>query len=159
MSGFEVAGVVLGSLPLVISALEHYSEGVRTTPRKAELYLTIPQLSTLQRMVRYEKVFRELHVIFEAAWMTYTASCERLLMPLAITDQEFRDLIDHPSSEKWKDETLNQKLRVRLDSAYIPYRNATKELHKKVEKLCRKLKLDESYLVSSSARNYSHIDF
>ena len=29
MSGFEVAGIVLGSIPLVISALEHYAEGVR----------------------------------------------------------------------------------------------------------------------------------
>jgi hypothetical protein len=28
MSGFEVAGVVLGSLPLVVVALEHYAEGV-----------------------------------------------------------------------------------------------------------------------------------
>ena len=29
MSGIEVAGIVLGSIPLVISALEHYAEGVR----------------------------------------------------------------------------------------------------------------------------------
>jgi len=28
MSGFEVAGVVLGSIPLIISALEHYADGV-----------------------------------------------------------------------------------------------------------------------------------
>lgn len=28
MSGFEIVGVVLGSIPLLISALEHYSEGV-----------------------------------------------------------------------------------------------------------------------------------
>ena len=28
MSGFEIAGVVLGSIPLVVSALEHYTEGV-----------------------------------------------------------------------------------------------------------------------------------
>ena len=28
MSGFEIAGVVLGSIPLVIAALEHYADGV-----------------------------------------------------------------------------------------------------------------------------------
>jgi hypothetical protein len=28
MSGFEIAGVVLGSIPLIVSALEHYSDGV-----------------------------------------------------------------------------------------------------------------------------------
>lgn len=31
MSGFEVAGVVLGAIPLVISALEHYGDGVCLT--------------------------------------------------------------------------------------------------------------------------------
>jgi hypothetical protein len=29
MSGLEVVGVVLGSIPLIISALEHYADGVR----------------------------------------------------------------------------------------------------------------------------------
>ena len=28
MAGFEIAGIVLGSIPLVISALEHYADGV-----------------------------------------------------------------------------------------------------------------------------------
>jgi hypothetical protein len=33
MSGLEITGVVLGAIPLVISALEHYSNGVsRTRP-------------------------------------------------------------------------------------------------------------------------------
>jgi hypothetical protein len=30
MSGIEVAGLILGSIPLLISALEHYAEGVHT---------------------------------------------------------------------------------------------------------------------------------
>jgi hypothetical protein len=30
MSGAEIAGFVLGSIPLVISGLEHYAEGVST---------------------------------------------------------------------------------------------------------------------------------
>jgi hypothetical protein len=33
MSGFEIAGVVLGSLPLLIVGLEHYSDGVSTHSR------------------------------------------------------------------------------------------------------------------------------
>lgn len=28
MAGLEVAGIVLGSIPLIVSALEHYGEGV-----------------------------------------------------------------------------------------------------------------------------------
>jgi hypothetical protein len=30
MAGIEVAGVILGSIPLVIAALEHYGNGVST---------------------------------------------------------------------------------------------------------------------------------
>ena len=30
MSGLEVIGIILGAVPLVISALEHYAEGVKT---------------------------------------------------------------------------------------------------------------------------------
>ena len=29
MTGFEVAGVVLGAIPLIFSGLEYYSDGVR----------------------------------------------------------------------------------------------------------------------------------
>ena len=50
MSGFEVAGVVLGSLPLIISALEHYAEGIATAKRfwryKTELRSLILQVNT-----------------------------------------------------------------------------------------------------------------
>ena len=100
-------------------------------------------------MVHYEQAFRELHVVFEAAWTTYTASCERLLLPLAIADDEFQVLIENPTSERWRDGVLDKKLRVRLGTSYAPYRNATEELHRKVEKLRKKLKLNDSYLVSA----------
>lgn len=33
MSGFEVTGVVLGSLPLIISAIEYYADLVQTVKR------------------------------------------------------------------------------------------------------------------------------
>lgn len=50
MSGLDVAGVVLGALPLVISALEHYAESVNTAKRywryETELRTLILQVNT-----------------------------------------------------------------------------------------------------------------
>jgi hypothetical protein len=52
MAGLEIAGVVLRSLPLIINALEHYSEGVRIN---LPFYESIPiprgwvHLSTTER--------------------------------------------------------------------------------------------------------------
>lgn len=37
MAGIEAAGIVLGSIPLVISALEHYADGVGQATSKPVL--------------------------------------------------------------------------------------------------------------------------
>ncbi|KAL2006428.1 hypothetical protein VTN00DRAFT_9096 [Thermoascus crustaceus] len=62
MSGFEVAGIVLRSIPLVISALEHYSDGARTLKRwrsyDGELKSLIRSLNT--EMVKFQNVCENL---------------------------------------------------------------------------------------------------
>jgi hypothetical protein len=45
MSGFEIAGIILGSIPLVIVALEHYAEGVRSANTSRIMTETIPALN------------------------------------------------------------------------------------------------------------------
>jgi hypothetical protein len=102
----------------------------------------------MRNMQDYEAGFRELHSSFEMSWTLYRHTCEQLLLPLAIPRQDFDELIDAPDSDKWRDPFLHEKLKIRLGSAYEPYRNATSELHRKVDKLRRKLKLNDDYLVS-----------
>jgi hypothetical protein len=103
----------------------------------------------MRNMQDYEAGFRELHSSFEMSWMLYRLACEQLLLPLAIPRRDFEELIDAPGSDKWRDSFLHEKLKIRLGPAYEPYRNATTELHRKVDKLRRKLKLNEDYLVSN----------
>jgi hypothetical protein len=45
MSGFEIAGIVLGSIPLIVVALEHYAEGVRSIYTSRIITDTIPALN------------------------------------------------------------------------------------------------------------------
>jgi hypothetical protein len=158
MSGFEIAGVVLGALPLVLHALEHYSDGVSPyfCQGKAELTDRFKQLIIIRNMQNYEARFRELHSSFEMSWTLYRFACEQLLLPLAIPRQDFEELINAPNSDKWRDSFLHEKLKIRLGPAYEPYRNATTELHKKVDKLRRKLKLNDKYLVSYTYLLYHH---
>lgn len=40
MSGFEIVGVVLGSVPLVVAALEHYADGVRIPSIVIEIHVS-----------------------------------------------------------------------------------------------------------------------
>jgi hypothetical protein len=63
MSGFEGVGVVLGVLPLVISALQSYSYGVQT----------------IRRMLRYKWELDTLITTLETEEVLFRNTCEVLL--------------------------------------------------------------------------------
>ncbi|KAI1373035.1 hypothetical protein F4677DRAFT_235567 [Hypoxylon crocopeplum] len=60
MSGFEVAGVVLGAIPLVISALEHYKEGKGVA---ASFVKWRGQLDTLIFRLKLQRTFFYLQIL------------------------------------------------------------------------------------------------
>lgn len=76
MSGIEIVGLVLGSVPLVISALEHYKEGIdvisdfrnyRSTLKSLKTKLSIQEelyRGTLQRLLLSELSPFEVHALF-----------------------------------------------------------------------------------------------
>ncbi|KAJ8113436.1 hypothetical protein OPT61_g4439 [Boeremia exigua] len=129
MSGFEIAGVVLGSIPLVISALEHYSDG----------------LSTLRSMHKYEDVFGHIHASFVTSACIYRNSCEELLSPLALSDLELYQLLEEVDGPSWQREDLDLTLRSRLGNNYLPYKSSVKQLNKKIILFGQKLKLSSDF--------------
>ncbi|OTA01363.1 hypothetical protein A9Z42_0016860 [Trichoderma parareesei] len=60
MSGFEVAGVVLGVIPLAISALEHYKAGKGTVATFMKFH---GQLDTLIYRLKLQRTFFYLHIL------------------------------------------------------------------------------------------------
>lgn len=64
MSGVEVVGVVLGAVPLLISGLEHYGDGIRT----------------IKNMWDYEAVVEHLVIEFRLAHGIFWHSCQELLV-------------------------------------------------------------------------------
>ena len=76
MSGIEVVGLVLGAVPLAISALEHYKEGIdvisdfrnyRSTLKSLKTKLSIQEelyRGTLQRLLLSELSPLEVHTLF-----------------------------------------------------------------------------------------------
>ncbi|KAF8535326.1 hypothetical protein BDD12DRAFT_893263 [Trichophaea hybrida] len=79
MTGFEIVGIVLGSIPLLVSALEQYSDGV----------------STIKNMKNYESIFENLHTSFVTGLSIYRHSCEELLSPLMLPDNKFHELLEN----------------------------------------------------------------
>lgn len=131
MSGFEVVGVVLGAIPLVISGLEHYAHGA----------------ATLKAMHDYEDVIDTLSTSLTTSFTIYRSSCEELLGPLMLADNVLTDLLESRGNN-WSDKAICEALIERLGDMYYPYKRAVTLLHKRINKLKEKLDLNDNMKVS-----------
>ncbi|KAF1985809.1 hypothetical protein K402DRAFT_454804 [Aulographum hederae CBS 113979] len=127
MSGFEIAGVVLGSIPLIISALDHYAEGV----------------AVMKNMKEYECVFSDIQTSFVASVAIFQNSCYQLLGPLNLSDQQMSDLLLQRSTEAWEAPSLQNDLEKRLGPHYKIYSSLVGKLNRRILLFCKKLKLND----------------
>lgn len=126
MSGFEIAGIVLGSIPLVISTLEHYGDG----------------LSALQRWRRYR---REVHCLtrnLETERVKLQNVCEKLLVDI-VPPSRIETMINDPMGNLWREEATQRKVRVRLwkgfdafESTIGDVQTAVSEMNKRITSQC-----------------------
>ncbi|EON64792.1 hypothetical protein W97_04025 [Coniosporium apollinis CBS 100218] len=132
MSGLEIVGVVLGSFPLVVAALEHYSKGI----------------STVKQIFRYKYVFDDIHISLVGSVTIFRQSCEQLLRGLMLPETQLRDLID--MRQGWDDPALDEKLRRRLGNRdHKIYGLSVKQLGKKIDQLKEKLELRDDLSVGN----------
>ncbi|KAF2182091.1 hypothetical protein K469DRAFT_691691 [Zopfia rhizophila CBS 207.26] len=124
MSGFEIAGVVLSSLPLVISAFEHYAEGVATAKR---FWMYKTELRKLLEAIKTERVI-------------YRNTCEQLLTGVVAVDQ-MQDFLDNPGGELWHDSNVGNALRERLRDCHEVCIDNIRNMEKVMNKIMEKLKL------------------
>ena len=132
MSGFEVVGVILGVLPLVISGLEDYSDGV----------------DTLTQMLNYKAVVNDLLTTFLTLQAIYHNSCRALLDPLMLSEETKLKLLSDTEGKEWEDKELGARLERRLGKAsYGPYQRAVRRLQCNIELFRTKLSLDKEWKV------------
>ncbi|KAK0652557.1 hypothetical protein B0T16DRAFT_406417 [Cercophora newfieldiana] len=97
MSGFEVAGVVLGSIPIVVSALELYIKGLGTMGRlrrfTLELESLVLKLGTEEAKLQnvYEKLLRDI-----------------------VPDDQIEPMLKDPFGPLWKEPNVVARIRRRL---------------------------------------------
>ena len=131
MSGAEAAGLVLGAIPLVVSALEHYVEGV----------------DTITRWWRYKAELTSLANILYAENARFLLTCERLLRDI-VSAHDLELLMADPGGPQWADVELENKLRQRLQFSYAAYSQAVEDMAGAVKEFQTKLKLDLNWQVS-----------
>ena len=125
MSGVEIAGIVLGAIPLVISALEHYEDLI--DPTKAFILYR----GELARAVR------ELG----NQYASYEQSVQLLLTP--ITDgQELSEMLENSDSPYWKDPDIDNALRSSLGRAYNSYLRVNSDIQRVIIALAERLNIE-----------------
>lgn len=125
MSGLEVAGVVLGALPLVISALEHYAEGV----------------STARRYFRYKAELRSLTLSVNTERSIFVNTLEQLLTGIVHVEQ-MDLLLSDPSGQLWRAKDSELRLQERLGSTYDTYFENVKGMDAALQAMMLKMALD-----------------
>jgi hypothetical protein len=71
------------------------------------------------------------------------------LSPLALADDQLYQLLEEVNKPSWENLELNDTLRSRLGSNYLPFKSSIKQLNKKVNLFSHKLQLDDNFRVSN----------
>ncbi|KAL1636601.1 hypothetical protein SLS56_001186 [Neofusicoccum ribis] len=137
MSGVEVAGLVLGTLPLLIEAIKAYADGV----------------STVERYLKYEVPLRNLHRALGAEYVIYQNTCEELLNGLVENNDERTALLEQPGGPGWRKPALERKLNQRLSRAYTAYVETMEDMEFAVSEIKKLLKLGSDGKVQLKASN------
>jgi hypothetical protein len=104
MSGIEVVGIVLGALPIMISGIEKYSDG----------------LSAARRLLHPRKELRNMHRAIRTELQIFRNTAVILLHRIA-TDAEVRALIEEPTSSLWMTPGFEAQIKSLLGSSYFTW--------------------------------------
>ncbi|KAI1365123.1 hypothetical protein F5Y08DRAFT_328246 [Xylaria arbuscula] len=127
MSGFEVVGIVLGAIPLLISALEHYERGVKT----------------IQVFRRNAKVMHTLATALSTEQTILRNTCETLLSGI-IDPRDMKPLLADPFGPMWQDPDTQALIERRLDHTMKDFRVLIYSMRQAVEEMRVKLGLESN---------------
>ncbi|KAF2818116.1 hypothetical protein CC86DRAFT_337510 [Ophiobolus disseminans] len=127
MSGLEVAGVVLGAFPLLISGIEHW----RGVAKVGGFYWRIrKEYTKCQRDIQFHEIL-------------FKNNLRELLLPLIPDADEVAQLIADPGGQRWGDMALQERLECRLHESYQSYQDTITEMNEIAEELKKELCFDK----------------
>ncbi|KAI0185433.1 hypothetical protein EV127DRAFT_348325 [Xylaria flabelliformis] len=130
MSGFEVVGIVLGAIPLLVSALEHYERGMKT----------------IQIVRRRAKVMHSLATALSTEQTILRNTCETLLGGI-IDPEDMKPLLAEPFGSLWQDPGTKALVERRLDHTLKDFKTLVYSMKEAVEEIRSKLGLGPGFEV------------
>jgi hypothetical protein len=121
----------LGALPLVISALEHYANGIQTA----------------KRYWRYKSELRSLILQIDTERGIFINTLEQLLGGI-VRIEHMTDFLSNPGGDAWKNRDVDSKLKDRLRGVYEIYLGNVQGMEQSLKSIMAKLALDSEGKVS-----------
>lgn len=132
-TGVETAGIVLGTIPLIIAALEHYEDVARST----EEFFDWRKYRTRLR--------KELYILRTS----FDEAVKILLREIAEPD-ELIVMLEDPSNQLWTTGPTADGLREALGPTYDPFVLTIVEINEILLSITKHLNIDGAQLVSQS---------
>lgn len=126
-TGVEVAGLVLGSIPLILASLQFYAEGISVT----------------KRYWRYQEEINSLLLELRTENTVYVNSIDLLLRGV-VDPKDMAMFLTNPGGDLWKELKFDRRLQKRLGSTYLSYLENMNILVMTAERFKEKLGLDQS---------------
>jgi hypothetical protein len=121
MSGFEAASLILGAIPLVISSLEHYKQGISVF-RQASL-----EIERIEAELKFQQI------VFQQTL--------QVLLHRTLPESELRELLSDRRSSKWQSEEVESGLKKSLgDDGYTIFMDSVSQLFDTVSSLEKSLR-------------------
>lgn len=132
MSGIEIVGLILGAVPLVISAMEHFEDAKRA-------------VGTFHKIRRAHK--RDLGKLKDCQ-LKFKLNMKELLLPLLaddlVTRIEYEQLLVSPGGSGWREEHVDEALAQRLGECHERYIEILQEMEETLVLLCKATKVDDA---------------
>lgn len=132
MSGIEIVGVILGAVPLVISAMEHYEE-------------TKKAVGTFHKIRRQHR--KDLGKLKDCQ-LKFKLNMKELLLPLlaeeTVTRVEYERLLASPGGDGWREENVDEGLVQRLGECHERYMEILQDMEDTFVQLCKATKVDDA---------------
>lgn len=147
MSGIEVAGLVLGCLPLLIQGAFN-SDCRSLITVQTDMCIGIESynegLDPIKSFVRWERELPQFIRKLRNQHVHYSQTIRILLEPIT-ADVELAEMMTDPgSSQLWKDKEMAMKLQDRLQESYQAYQSTIADIERITKKIASKLDLDRA---------------
>lgn len=142
MSGIEAAGLVLAVFPIVVSGLQHFTEGVET----------------IKAWKRYQRELAKYARTLETQRVVYLNTIDRLFEGIIESNEELEAFMKDPGAAFSHKPQYEDRLRTRLGRSYDNYNKIMADMLDALKAARKELGIDENGKVRSPTVSTSTVN-